>query len=81
MIFSEGQGCCLDRTQNVSHVSVGHLKEQKVIVQLINHLLTNGTQLNTKHFFVLSSKLRIPMMHKLKKSEKAFSKIFVSLSV
>lgn len=71
MIFSEGQGCCLGRTQNVSHISVGNLKELKVIVQLINHLFTNGTQLKTKsfkHFFVLSSKLRIPMMHKLRKS-------------
>lgn len=57
--------------QNVSHISVGHLKEQKVIVQLINHLLTNETQLNTKSYkysFVLSSKLRISLIHKLRKS-------------
>lgn len=44
MIFSEGQGCCLGRTQNISHISVGHLKEQKVSVLLINHLFTNATR-------------------------------------
>lgn len=56
MIFSEGQGCCLGRTQNVSHISVGHLKEQKVILLLINHLFTNATQLNTKSLSLLLTK-------------------------
>lgn len=56
MIFSEGQGCCLGRTQNVSHFSVGHLKEQKVIILLINHLFTNATQSNTKTLTLLLTK-------------------------
>lgn len=56
MIFSEGQRCCLGRTQNVSHISVGHLKEQKVIVLLTNHLFTNVRELNTKSLPYYSQK-------------------------